>query len=254
MTPKAPIGIYHIEGRRSFRVVWTCEELGLPYDLIFTPGDLSASMARMRTDFPLMPMSPVAVIDGHFMVETGAILDALVDRYGDGRLAPSPASPDFLLHRQWMHYSEASVGARGNNDRFMAMALGIDVDQVQEGYRAGDPLEKFQMIGPLGCCDFADAHLAKHDYFSGAEFSVSDIMMQFVMRGLKLLVGVDTWSFPNIARWRRLVEARPAYARTVAACTPTGADEHGLPRDMALPFPAVPEDRLRKGPARAIPA
>lgn len=28
-----PIAVYHLEGRRSFRIIWICEELGIPYEL-----------------------------------------------------------------------------------------------------------------------------------------------------------------------------------------------------------------------------
>jgi hypothetical protein len=35
--------IYHLEGRRSERIVWLCEELGIPYKLEYKRGDLAAS-------------------------------------------------------------------------------------------------------------------------------------------------------------------------------------------------------------------
>ena len=41
-----PITIYHAEGRRSERIVWLMEELGLPYKLEFKRGDLAGSAAR----------------------------------------------------------------------------------------------------------------------------------------------------------------------------------------------------------------
>ena len=46
------ITIYHLEGRRSERIVWLMEELGLPYTLKFKQGDLAGSMAPIRADQP----------------------------------------------------------------------------------------------------------------------------------------------------------------------------------------------------------
>ena len=39
------ITIYHLENRRSERIVWLMEELGMPYKLVFTRGNLAASNA-----------------------------------------------------------------------------------------------------------------------------------------------------------------------------------------------------------------
>src|SRR5262245_6104626 len=51
--------IYHIEGRRSQRVVWLCEEIGLPYTLSFKRGDLLGSMENIAKVSPLMHVAPV---------------------------------------------------------------------------------------------------------------------------------------------------------------------------------------------------
>ena len=52
------ITIYHLEGRRSERIVWLMEELGLPYTLKFKQGDLAGSMAPIRAINPEMPVAP----------------------------------------------------------------------------------------------------------------------------------------------------------------------------------------------------
>ena len=50
--PMPEITIYHLEGRRSERIVWLMEELGLPYKLAFKRGDLAGSMAAIRASTP----------------------------------------------------------------------------------------------------------------------------------------------------------------------------------------------------------
>jgi len=57
--PDQPFIVHHIEGRRSERVAWLCEELGLPYELKFVSGDVSGSLRAL----PLAPpVSSIATI------------------------------------------------------------------------------------------------------------------------------------------------------------------------------------------------
>src|SRR5262245_37074293 len=57
-TPMPDITIYHLEGRRSERIVWLMEELGMPYKLEFKRGDLAGSMAAIKAINPGMPVAP----------------------------------------------------------------------------------------------------------------------------------------------------------------------------------------------------
>src|SRR5262245_44045023 len=82
--PAPELVIYHIEGRRSQRVVWLCEEIGLPYRLIFTRGDVGASHRTVIEANPLMPLAPTIRYGADLMVESGAILQFLLDRHGRG--------------------------------------------------------------------------------------------------------------------------------------------------------------------------
>jgi glutathione S-transferase len=62
--------IYHMEGRRSERIVWLCEELGIPYKLEYKRGDLAGSMKTIHDVSPLMPVAPTVRIGDQVMVES----------------------------------------------------------------------------------------------------------------------------------------------------------------------------------------
>ena len=64
------IQIYHLEGRRSERIVWLLEELGMPYDLNYVRGDLRGSMAMVHALGHEMPMVPTVVIEDQILVES----------------------------------------------------------------------------------------------------------------------------------------------------------------------------------------
>jgi glutathione S-transferase len=76
-----------MEGRRSERVAWLCEELGLPYELRFVPADIKKSLVALEKAH-VMRMVPILEDGSLKMVESGAILEYLLLRYGEGRLRP----------------------------------------------------------------------------------------------------------------------------------------------------------------------
>jgi glutathione S-transferase len=243
-----PIEIFHIEGRRSFRVVWLCEELGIPYVLTYKQDDIVGSMRTIRKTHPIMPMAPVVRIGTQMVIESGAILDVLVARAGGDRLRPKIESPDFVLHTQWMHFAEGTAQARMLMWRFVAMALGVDVDELPQGYRrseAGAPTQppgsiqsmlEF-LVGPRAIFDAMDDHLQQHAYFGGAEFSAADIMIHYQVRHSMLMSLIDLKDYPTTLRWKEGVEQRPGFVRADKACHPKGVNEFGLPVGSPNPFP-----------------
>ena len=78
---------------RGFRVVWLLEEMGLPYRL--RPVDL---LAGVEKDTEFLAVNPAgfipAIQDGEVtMVESIAIMEYLMARYGPTPLAPDPHDP-----------------------------------------------------------------------------------------------------------------------------------------------------------------
>jgi glutathione S-transferase len=85
-TPLPDITIYHLEGRRSERIVWLMEELGMPYKLEFKRGDLAGSMASIKAINPGMPVAPTVKYGDQVIVESGAIIEMILNRHAPGKL------------------------------------------------------------------------------------------------------------------------------------------------------------------------
>ena len=88
------IVVHHLNNSRSQRVLWLLEELGLPYEVRRYQRDPKTMLAppELRAVHPL-GKSPV-IEDGELkLAESGAILEYLAGRYGEGRLAPSRSLP-----------------------------------------------------------------------------------------------------------------------------------------------------------------
>jgi glutathione S-transferase len=221
------ITIYHLEGRRSERIVWLMEELGLPYTLKFVPGDLAASMAPVRVINPEMPVAPTVTIGDQVLVESGAIIETIINRYAPGKLTPPIDSRDYPEHLKWMHYAEGSLASRVIAD--------YRVWQIKP------PTARSPLVDSEQVVQYAENYLGKHQWFGGSEFSAADIMMLFPLNFATALNIVDVNQFPNIAAWRTRIEARPAFKRARAAALPNGMVGN-LP---ALPAHAPPGPRQR---------
>ena len=94
------IRVFHAPGTRSMRVMWLCEELGLEYEVVAV--DFSAEYRASPEWRRLNPVGKVPVlIDADLtMFESGAMLQYLLDRYGDGRLQPAAGTPEHAIYLQ----------------------------------------------------------------------------------------------------------------------------------------------------------
>src|ERR1700729_96633 len=212
--------IYHIEGRRSERIVWLCEELGLPYKLEYKRGDIAASMKAIHEVSPLMPVAPTVRIGDQVMVESGAIIELILARAGNGRLEPAVNSPDYPYYLQWMHFAEGSFAARAIAD--------YRVDLIQG--KPKTPAGCFKLVDTEAVLAFMEDFLSKHPYFGGAAFSAADIMMVFPTNVTEAFNVADLSAYPHIIAWRTSVQSRPAYKKMLSIARPDGVP--GMPKPL----------------------
>lgn len=101
--------LYYAQNSRAVRVAWLLEELQLPYEIEkFSLGDRAMREDAYRK---VHPMSRVpALEDGEVSIfESGAIVQYILAKYGDGRLVPEVTSPEFPNYLQWLHYCEGMI-------------------------------------------------------------------------------------------------------------------------------------------------
>ena len=88
--------VHHLGKSQSERIVWLCEELAIPYELKHYTRDPVTMLAP--ADYKaLHPIGAAPVItDGDLVLaESGAVVDYIIAKYGNGRLALKAAHPDF---------------------------------------------------------------------------------------------------------------------------------------------------------------
>lgn len=103
------IVVHHLNNSRSQRIVWLLEELALPYRIEHYRRDAKTNLAppELRAIHPL-GKAPVIEDGGQVLSESGAIVEYLVERHGEGRLAPGRGSAEHVRYRHWMHFAEGT--------------------------------------------------------------------------------------------------------------------------------------------------
>ena len=195
--------IYHAPGSRSVRIIWLLEELGLSYDLdVMSLGD-----RRMREPEHLNrhPLGRVPVLeDGDVRVfESGAIVQYVLARYGDGRLCPPVDSPDFPAYLQWLHYAEGMLMPPVNTIVVETRLLPEPKRNPVNVDRATRLLSKMLTA--------VDARLKGRDYLAN-EFSGADIMSGHACVVASRL-GADISDKPDVAAYVERLMARPGLAK-----------------------------------------
>ena len=198
--------LYFAPNSRAVRVAWLLEELGLDYELErFQLGDKAMREASYRA---VHPMSRVpALQDGEVtLFESGAIVQYLLARHGNGKLQPVVDSPDFPQFLQWLHYAEGMIMPPINTIVVETILMPPERRTELNVTRATKLLN--QMLTAV------DAHMEGRDYLAG-DFSAADVMTGhacYVSGGL----GADHSDKPNLAAYVERLKARPAFQKALA--------------------------------------
>ncbi len=203
------IRIYHAPRTRSVRVIWLCEELGIPYEVVTI--DFSREYRASDEWRAMHPQGKVPVMeDGDITIfESCAMMQYLLDRYGDGRLQPKAGSEAAAHYQQWCWFAESSF-ARPLGDMIHHSRLRPEHERipgvVEDARLRAEP-----------CLAATDQHLVNRDYLLGDTFSGADIIMAWTLFLAKMLELFDEESAPNAWRYLANLEARPAYQSALQA-------------------------------------
>jgi glutathione S-transferase len=209
--------VHHLNNSRSQRVLWLLEELEIPYQVHRYERDPATMFApkALRAVHPL-GKAPVITDGAVTVAETGAIIDYLLETYGEGRLRPPPG-PARQRFTYWLHYAEGSAMPPM---LLMLVANRIAGPQVPWLLRPVARVIakglKQKLVEPqIGLhLDFMEQELAERDWFAGDEFSAADVQMSFPLEAAAARGGLDSRR-PRLMAWLARVHARPAYQQAL---------------------------------------
>ncbi|MGH6965049.1 MAG: glutathione S-transferase family protein [Phenylobacterium sp.] len=198
---------------RGFRVVWLLEEMGLPYRL--RPVDL---LAGVEDDAEFLAINPAgfipAIQDGDVvMVESIAIMEYLMARYGPTPLAPGPQDPAFPAYQQFLHLGEAGLAA---SVYFVNGARNIAPEAERDNWSARQALYVYKTRLTL-----VTRRLAHTPYLAGDAFTAADISVTYALQ-LAQRTGSAELGEAEQAYVARTT-GREAYKRAMETCQATKA-------------------------------
>lgn len=198
--------VHHLGVSQSERIVWLCEELGIPYELkVYARDSVTRLAPEAYKALHPMGMAPVITDGDTVLGESGAIVDYIVHRHGGGRLAVSPQADNFADYCFWLHFANGSLvatemlGMVGN-------ALGMAPDHPGRAFSKARGDKAFALV---------EKRLGEADYFAGAELTAADIMMVFPLTTMRMFMPRDLSGFPNIQAYLKRIGQRPAYRRAM---------------------------------------
>ncbi len=208
------ITVHHLNNSRSQRILWLLEELGIEYEIQRYERDPKTMLApaSLRKIHPL-GKSPVITDGALTLAESGAIIEYLVERYGNGRLIPALGTPERLRYTYWLHYAEGSA--------MPPLLLKLIFDQIENRpmpffvrpiAKSITGRVKSSFIEPQIAqhLDYLEAELGKSTWFAGNEFTAADIQMSFPLEAAAARAGLNA-SRPQLMAFLERIHTRPAY-------------------------------------------
>jgi len=216
------IVVHHLNNSRSQRVLWLLEELSVPYEIKRYQRDAKTMLAppELRAIHPL-GKSPVLTDGNLTLAESGAIVEYLVEMYGNAdscaTLSPAHGTPDYLRYRYWLHYAEGSL--------MPPLLLKLVFDKIEKSpmpffvkpiAKAISSKAKSSFIMPQinTHLDYLEAELGKSAWFVGDEFTAADVQLSFPIEAAAARGGLDA-SRPQLMDYLQRIHARLAYQRAV---------------------------------------
>ena len=192
--------LYHVPGTRSVRPLWLCFELELPVKITHLDA-VDRQSPKWRQISPTGKV-PALRDEGFTLFESGAIVDYLLERYGNGRLQPPPGSTDHARYRQWCWFAEATLSRPLGLNRLLRANNQSIEDLVAEA-----------KLKARTCLSAIEGALVDKDYLVGSSFTAADIMTGYSLHLLEASLDAD---FPRTTAYLQRLLARNAFARALA--------------------------------------
>lgn len=200
------ITLYAAPRTRAFRILWLLEELQTPHEFkIITFKPTSDRFFIQDTPTGKIP----TLEDGETVIcESGAIIQYILERYGNGHLEPAQNHPSRGDYQQWLHYAESSAFGPLGNIVWLTQYRGDGDDQAD--------LVKDAKERAHTALQFIEQRISCN-YLAG-EFSAADIMIGFTLLAAAEL-GVLDESLPKLAAYLGRLAQRSAFQKALAALT-----------------------------------
>jgi glutathione S-transferase/3-isopropylmalate dehydratase len=196
--------IFHAQNARSFRILWLCEEMGVPYETA------EASFRSPSEDFVRVnPLRTIpALVDGDVsMIESVAMMIYIMAKYGPTDLEVKASEPGYSDYLQFLLFGEAGTAAYGNP---LVATRYLAPDDQKQNWTAG--YLKTTLIKRL---DFVADRVAGKAYAAANRFTAADISLAYIASGAKF-AGIEGELPQAFRAYCEGLAQRPAFQRAAA--------------------------------------
>lgn len=197
--------LYFAPLTRSIRIKWLLEELEIEHEIVPVvfnrDGSRGFAQDTPTGNFPYIEDGDIA------LSESGAIVQYILDRYGNGKLQPPASAPDRADYLYWLHFSEGTA-AQPINTIVWLTVYRDDADKhhaIIEAMR-GSANHIFDKVEKI---------VSKQPFLAGDELTGADIMMGFTLWSAKML-GVLSEAHPHTVQFLKQLTSRPAFEKALA--------------------------------------
>jgi glutathione S-transferase len=201
------ITLYHCARARSFRPLWTLEELGLPYELKMLPFP---PRVHAKDYLAINPLGTIPyLVDGETrMTESAAIAQFLVTRYGPTPLAVTPDEPDFGAFLNWLHFGEATLT--------FPQALVLRYSELEPEARRQPQVVEDYSRWFLGRLRSVEAATSNSETLCGGRFTAADISVGYALL-IAQRINLSASFGPAVAGYWQRLQGREGFRKAVAA-------------------------------------
>jgi glutathione S-transferase len=147
--------------------------------------------------------SPVITDGGTTVAESGAIVEYLLEKYGNGRMRPAAGSSDHVQYIQWLHYAEGSA--------MLPLLLALYAGMLGDGAAPLKPYIDGEIAKHLA---YIESALGDREFLVGQSLTGADVQISFVLEAAT--AGDRLKDFAKLTAYLGRLHARPAYQRALA--------------------------------------
>lgn len=194
--------VHHLGKSQSERIVWLCEELGIPYALKRYTRDPVTILAppELKALHPI-GAAPLIEDDGVLLAESAAIMEYIIARHGGGRLALPPDHADYPHYLYWFHHTNGTLQP----------AMGRMMILGRLGLPADNPVRRAMQERLDRALGHVEARLGTVPWLAGQDFTAADIMIGFTLTTMRYFTPVDLTPCPGIRAYLQRIGGREGY-------------------------------------------
>jgi glutathione S-transferase len=205
--------VHHLNNSRSQRILWLCEELGVPYEIVKHQRnpETQRSPESLAKVHPL-GKAPTIEHDGQVIIETDAIIEYICNVLAGGRLSRGPKAPDYGPYLQWLAYSEGTL--------FPGLVMDLLYAWTGGGNEA---LFGFFDVEIKKNHQYLEDTVKGREYVLPSGFSAADVNLGWTLEFSECRGRLK--AFPGLRAYLARLRARDAYKRAI---------ERGGPQDLSV--------------------